>query len=471
MRETRIIFIAVVLVVLGLALAAPARPAGRAYLPKVDLIKGSGPEVYAFENGDRRWIESPAAFAYFNYDWKNIKLVSESVLDSYPQEENLGKYDDYPDGSLLRGSGPEVYLIELGKKRWIPTPAIFTANNFGWKYIVRVEDKILEDIKPGSDLTISEPNRYPNTIILDGPGQNEVIEDSEVAFKFSGTNPLGPTAELSFETFLSGDDDYWRSSSGDDEEYRLLSNAVYTFYVRAKNKQGYVDPSPASIQFSIELSSYYGQVAIDRVDPDRDDFRQDYLILRNDDKDERIINLTGWKIETKKTTIVIPQAIEKLKPIFSAQDSSDINLPYDGEVIISFGASPYGVNFQTNLCSGYQAQNYEFFPSLDSDCPQPEEADYSGFKKTCCDFIENLDQCKIPNYGNNFDVSVDSQCTNFLNDNFNYQGCYNDHSQEVDFFDNEWRVFLNKSEDILDNDSETIILKDKSGQVVDIYSY
>ena len=76
MRETRIIFIAVVLVVLGLALAAPARPAGRAYLPKVDLIKGSGPEVYALENGDRRWIESPAAFAYFNYDWKNIKLVS-----------------------------------------------------------------------------------------------------------------------------------------------------------------------------------------------------------------------------------------------------------------------------------------------------------------------------------------------------------------------------------------------------------
>jgi len=33
-----------------------------------------------------------------------------------------------PRADLIKGSGPEVYLIELEKKRWIPSPRIFTRN-------------------------------------------------------------------------------------------------------------------------------------------------------------------------------------------------------------------------------------------------------------------------------------------------------------------------------------------------------
>ena len=213
------------------------------------------------------------------------------------------------------------------------------------------------------------------------------------------------------------------------------------------------------------------RIVIGQVEPDEENFKEEYLILENNDDDERTIDITGWKIETKKTSIIIPPAVEKLKYPFTAKDNSDIKLPYQGEAVISFGAAPQGVNFQTNLCAGYLAQGNEFFPSLDNDCPQPEESEYSALKKACRDFIDDLNQCEIPDYTSDSDVGADSQCTGFLNDTFGYQDCYDEHNQEVDFFSGDWRIFLNKSEDILDDESETIILKDKSGQVVDRYSY
>jgi len=42
-----------------------------------------------------------------------------------------------------------VYLIELGKKRWIPSPSVFINNNFGWKYILEIDDDDLDDYDLG----------------------------------------------------------------------------------------------------------------------------------------------------------------------------------------------------------------------------------------------------------------------------------------------------------------------------------
>ncbi len=458
--------IIVILVILNLVLG----PGVFASLPKADLIKGSGPEVYLLESGTRHWIPDPETFNGLNYDWRNIKTISDNDLNKYPQEKDWKKYYDYPDGTLLRGSGPKVYLIELDKKRWIPSPSIFESNGFGWGYIIQIDDDDLDDYDDGDNLTSSEPNRYPETIILDGPEEGEIIEESEISFKYSGTNPLGPTNDLSFEIFLVGQDSSWRSNSSGEKRYTLSDESQsYTFYVRAKNKQGYIDSSPASISFSTGLSPYYDKVRISRVRPNESDFKKDYLTLENI-KDE-IINLTGWKIETKKGDIVIPQAVKKLKTPFSESSNSDIELGYRDKIIISSDLSPKGVNFQTNKCTGYFCQDSEFYPSLDKDCPDLEESEYSHLKKDCRDFIDRLGRCEIPDYISNFDIMSDSQCTGFLNETFTYQDCYDEHYQEVDFFEGQWRVFLNRDEDIFENDDDTIILKDKNGAVVDQYSY
>lgn len=474
--KIKTISILLFLILLGIAFQAVRVPentalAGQAYLPKADLIKGIGPEVYILENGVKRWIPDTETFEYRRYKWTNIKTISDTLLDSYPQGDDLNKYSDYPEGTLLKGSGPEVYLIELGQRRWLPSPWIFERNNFGWRYIYQIDDEKLNRLKQGDNITLSEPSRYPQTIILQGPEEGETLETAEVTFKYSGINPLGETSDLSFETYLVGHDTGWRNQySSDTETYNLSEESkTYTFYVRAKNEQGYLDPSPASLNFQIGVSPYYQKVEIRNVYANEDDFRKDYLVLRNGD--DQTINITGWTIKTKGETITIPRAAERLHHPFSSSDNSDIKLAYQNEIIISAGLSSQGINFRTNKCTGYLDQLSQHYPSLDEDCPYLAESEYSHLKKTCRDFIDDLNRCEIPDYSDNLEIALDSQCTSFLTEKFNYSQCYNDYYQDIDFMGDKWRVFLGKSIDILDNDSDTIILRDKNGLVVDEYKY
>ncbi len=459
------------LIFVGLSFWAGLTEAGSAYLPRADLIKGTGPEVYVLENGVKRWIPDPATFERFYNKWTNIKTISDALLDSYPQDDNLGRYDDYPEGTLLKGTDPEVYLIELNKRRWIPNPEIFEGNNLGWKYIYNIDDEKLEKIEQGDNLTLAEPDKYPETIILDGPESGATLETAEITFKYSGSNPLGDISQLSFETYLVGYDTQWRRQySSYTEAYNLSEESkTYTFYVRAKNEEGYCDPSPASRTFRIGVSPYYQKVEIKDVHAEEDDFQNDYLVLRNEE--DQTINITGWTIETSRETVTIPQAAEKLHYLFSSSRNSDIELTERNKVIISTGFSPKGVSFRTNKCAGYLDYYSQFHPVLDKNCPYLEESKYDHLEKDCRDFIDDLSRCEMPNYSAHSEISSDDQCINFLNEKFNYKGCYLEYHQEVDFFGDEWRVFLNKSVDILDNSSDTLILRDKNGLVVDEYEY
>lgn len=448
--------------------------ANKAFLPRLDLVKGSGPEVFVLENGTRYWIPDIETFNSFNFKWENIKIFSNSELESYPQSEDWKKSKKYPNGSLLKGSGPEVYLIESEKKRWIPSIEVFQGSNFGWKYIINVEDKVLKKFKNGDNLTLAEPNKYPETFILSGPEQGRTLDVSEVAFKYSGTNPLGPTNELDFETFLAGYDTKWHNQGSKyEKKYDLLKdkdkNKVYTFYVRAKNEEGYIDASPCSWKFSVGMSSDYGDIEIRKVDVKNEDYKEDYIILRN--KSKNSVNITGWTIETDKNDFKIPQAIEKIYTSFSKKEYSDIILNYKDEAVISMGQPFKGINFQVNKCSGYFNSSFEFEPSLDNDCPKLDKSDYKHLKKDCREFIDDLNKCEMPDYSNNWNVSSDSQCIEFINNNFSYNKCYSNYHYDPDFFQGEWRVFMNKSQDVFDNYSDKIILKNRSGYIIDNYEY
>ncbi|MFH1460854.1 MAG: hypothetical protein ABIF84_00290, partial [Patescibacteria group bacterium] len=428
MWKTKIIFILIVLL-----LGEPVWAGAKAYLPKADLIKGSGPEVYLLENGIRYWIPDIETFNAFNFKWSNLKIYADEAVENYPLGDNWRKSNNYPEGALVKGSGPAVYLIELGKKRWIPSPRIFESNDFGWKYILFISDKELERIKSGDNLVFNEPNRYPETIILSGPAQGTILATAQFEFKFSGTNPLGSNSDLTFETFLKGYDTRWQRQSRDTETYNLSDqeSEVYTFYVRAKNKEGYYDFSPVQRSFQVGVSPYYQKVEIRKVEPDQEDFKNDYLILRNNAREK--IDITDWKIKTEKGDIKISRATARLRTP-SNDDKSRIELNYQDEVIISSNRNANGVNFRVNQCTGYLTQAAEYFPDLDENCPELEKTEYSHLKKACRDFIDDLDRCQLPDYTNNFAVSADSQCTQFLNEHFNYNQCYLDHYQEMDFF-------------------------------------
>lgn len=440
------------------------------YLPKSSLIKGSGPKIYVLENRIKRWIPSPEVFNYFKYQWGNINVISDTLLGYYPEGEKLDKYDDYPDGSLLKGSGPEIYLIEKGERRWIASETVMEKYQFEWRNIVQADDKELDKIKKGDRVGLAESNRHPETLILDGPKEGESLQSGEIAFKFSGSNPLGSASDLTFETFLKGYDARWQSQSSDSKTYKLTENKSYTFYVRVKNKQGYCDLSPAWRNFRLGVSPYYGKVEINRVYPKEKKFDQDYLILRSNDRG--VVNISGWKIRNKNNeTFVIPRAAEKLSGSFANSQKIDIVLNYGGKVIVSARPNTIQGNFRVNKCVGYLGETSEFYPKLSRDCPVPAKSKYSGLKKTCREFIDDLSRCEISDYSKNYDVAADSQCTAFLNDNFNYSQCFKKYSLDVDFLADEWRLFMAKTKDFFDDGEDKIILMDNNGLLVDEYSY
>ena len=472
MQQTKAIFILIILVLFLILIASNQAKVwgGDAYLPKADLIKGSTPQVYILENGVRHWIPDPETFDHFRFKWQNIKTYSNSVVAGYPLGEDWDKYDDYPEGSLLRGSGSAVYLIELGKRRWIPTPATFEGNNFGWRYIIDIDQDDLENIDQGDNLTLSESNRYPETAILGGPNQNEILDNGRVEFRYTGTNPLGENSELDFETYLAGHDTDWINQGADyTEEYGLEEGGQYTFFVRSKNEQGYYDPSPASVSFQLGVSAYYQKVEISNVNAKESNFTDDYLELRNDG--DETINITGWTLSSDTETKTFSKAIKRLKYPFSSGTEVNIELADGDQAVVSMGVSPDGINFLTNKCTGYLDQSDQYDPSLDEHCPDLINSEYDHLSNACQSFINNLSSCEIPDYSDDLVIIIDSECTGFLNETFNYGQCYSDYYQDIDFLEDEWRIFLNMSIDFLDDDNDTIILKDKSGLVVDRYSY
>jgi len=107
------------------------------------LLKSMGSDkVYAIENGKRRWITTPEIFISSGYKWKDIVIVADFELNIFPNGENIANLNPSlkPNGSLLKGSGNEVYLIENGKKKWITTAEVFVSNGYKWKDIVIVAD-------------------------------------------------------------------------------------------------------------------------------------------------------------------------------------------------------------------------------------------------------------------------------------------------------------------------------------------
>lgn len=57
-----------------------------------------------------------------------------------------------PDGALLKGSGPDIYLIEAGKRRHVPDPSTFNAMGLDWSEVKTIPDAQLELVPLGEEL-------------------------------------------------------------------------------------------------------------------------------------------------------------------------------------------------------------------------------------------------------------------------------------------------------------------------------
>src|SRR5438876_262417 len=117
--------------------------------PDGTLLKASGPEVARMEGGQRRWIPDPATFTCMGLDWGAIQTIADSVWNQIPQG---APYPSRADTTLLQGSGPQVYVMAACQRHWIPDAETFNAHGYNWSAIVHVSDADLTAIPVGAPL-------------------------------------------------------------------------------------------------------------------------------------------------------------------------------------------------------------------------------------------------------------------------------------------------------------------------------
>src|SRR5215831_4112262 len=110
------------------------------------LIRGSGPEVFMVIAGSRHWIPNESTFDALGLDWNAVQSVPDSRLNDIPRGA------DYPSLShrLVKGSGPATFLLEGGWRRWIPDEQTFNARGFHWDDIQTISDEELNSIPVGA---------------------------------------------------------------------------------------------------------------------------------------------------------------------------------------------------------------------------------------------------------------------------------------------------------------------------------
>ena len=111
------------------------------------VLKGSGPEIYILQNDKLRWISSLDAFEHLGLDWGDVHIVDDAFLGRFEQ----GK----PIHVLLKcAESPHIYRLENGQKRWIKDIATFEAEGHTWDDVRLVSCDYLRGIPDGPPIPV-----------------------------------------------------------------------------------------------------------------------------------------------------------------------------------------------------------------------------------------------------------------------------------------------------------------------------
>ena len=225
----------------------------------------------------------------------------------------------------------------------------------------------------------------------------------------------------------------------------------------------------------IKDSPYAGLVTLEIGGAGNSDPKQEYIVLRTSYNLERSITLSGWSLQedASNTKVTIGQAAQ-IPFLGQINVDSPITLPANSVVYITTGRSPNGASFRVNQCTGYFEQFQDFNPQLSLECPYPEDEilrnpSAGGGDGACLSYIQNAPRCILA--VNALPRDIQSSCQTFIVNELSYNGCINAHKNEPNFYRNEWRVFLNRDQEVWRNQNERIRLLDENGKVIDVIGY
>ncbi len=432
------------------------------------LVKGSGPKVYFMENGIKRWITNPGIFSKFEFDWNKIKLVSDSDLSNYPEEAVLNDARIYPSGALLREKGEtKVYIIKRGYRSWIEDEQSFYNLNLDWGSIFEISNEKMKRIWKISSTKKTSRILRPRTVLISTPGK--VVEDINVEFDFTAETLKKDDKDIRFETFLQGVDKRWVETSRQKREIRLPKKSrKYTFFVRAKHLNEGVDLTPEKFDFLVKISPFFGDITISSIRAGQKLPENEYLYITNMGKIP--ISITGWTLNSKKNgrEYKIPEVFEIPNYIFN-RNKAKIKLNPRGVVIINSGDSTSGKGFRLNKCTGYLNNNAKFNPPLPRQCPllRYDTNNTKNLSPSCNRIISSLARCTEPDYN----APMENECRTYLRKNAGYGNCVQNNNRYYDFFKDEWRVYFRMQRTIWTEKSDEIILRDRNRLVVNRRSY
>ena len=109
------------------------------------VMKGSGPEIYMLEDEQLRWISSMDAFEHLGLSWGDVHVVEDSFLKRFKEGR--------PIHVLLKcGSSPHIYRLENDQKRWIKDIDTFVAEGHVWDDVRFVSCDYLRDLPTGPSI-------------------------------------------------------------------------------------------------------------------------------------------------------------------------------------------------------------------------------------------------------------------------------------------------------------------------------
>lgn len=131
--------------------------------PQGALVKASeSPTVYYVENS-KKYALQDEVFLKVYFTRRPIVSVPQLTIDTY---EDAGVYK-LSDGELVKGSGPDVFVVENGELRSIPTEQTFLSMGWQWENIITVPDRVLlsyNQAKPVGQTNLAIENMDTETV-------------------------------------------------------------------------------------------------------------------------------------------------------------------------------------------------------------------------------------------------------------------------------------------------------------------
>lgn len=211
------------------------------------------------------------------------------------------------------------------------------------------------------------------------------------------------------------------------------------------------------------------------------DIKQEYITLEYRKNatfvSTELVNVTGWMLRSTKTgrqasigkAVLLPSSYAAT----AVKGEDPIVLRPGDKAIVATAHSPIGNSFLINKCIGHFNQYQTFNPYLNQSCPalrdEPMPAAPNALNDACLNYINSWPTCG--NQLRNLPERLSHECQEWIIEHATYNSCVKLHQPDTDFFSNEWRVFLNRTETLWKTQREVIQLLDADGKVVDQVSY